>query len=232
MIARIAIVIALGLAASGCGQDFRAPALETTGVPASPLGQVIDVEGVLPHLRLPDTVIPGITMEIRLEMQRVEFGELDARVSFGPARVDWSQTEMEIEDLSDGRITVFVTDQRWTTDRLGPLRIGNTIFEVVLDGAPERGGRYLSGRTWESLSGLEGTFEGWRRHRFLSVGTDFFSSVGRVAEIELVKEREIRTRNGLEIVSSDCFPTYASTLPLTIAVTYTPAPAPIRPTSP
>jgi hypothetical protein len=200
---RAAVVVLLALATLACGEDFQPPELTTTGLPASPLGQVIDVEARLAHLQLPGTLMPGLDLEIRFEMEETGFGELEAKVTYGPARYDWTRTRAEVEDLSGGRTTILVTDERWTTGRLGPLRVNDTFFEVILDGVPERGGRYVSGRSWESLTGLESGFEGWRRHRFLVVGTDFFSSVGRVAEVALVKEREIVVRNGLELVSSD-----------------------------
>ena len=190
---------------AGCGRSFVPPQLDTTGVPASPLGQVIDVEAHLVHLKLPEAKYTGVDLELRFEMEEVGYGELEARVTYGPARYDWTRTEIDVEDLGGGSATIFVTGERWTTGRLGPLRIGTTVFEMLLDGTPERGGRYVSGAAWETLTALESTFEGWRRHRFLVAGTDFFSSVGRISEVALVKEREIVVRNGLEQVSSDPF---------------------------
>jgi hypothetical protein len=190
---------------AGCGKNYVPSQLDTTGVPASPLGQVIDVEVHLGHLKLPEAQFAGVDLDIRFEMAEAGYGALDARVIYGPARYDWTRTEVEVEDLGDGTATVYVTGERWNTGRLGPLRIGTTVFELLLDGVPERGGRYVSGKAWETLTALESGFEGWRRHRFLVAGTDFFSGVGRISEVALVKEREIVVRNGLETVSSDPF---------------------------
>ena len=197
------LLLSAVLVAVGCGGDFRPPALETTGVPASELGQVVDVEVRLETFRLPGSTLAGLEMEIRFEFEETGFGKLPARVFFGPARYDWTRTEVDVEDLGNGRTTVFVTDDRWTTGTLGPLRIDDTLFEIVLDGDPSPGGRHVSGTAWDSLNGPGGTFEGWQRHRFLVVGTDFFSGAGHVSEVALVKESEIVVRNRLELVSSD-----------------------------
>jgi hypothetical protein len=194
----VAIAVLLGVS---CGEDFQPPALPTTGE-LSPVGQVIDVEAGFPHLVLPGRVAGGLEMEIRFEMEETGEGHLPARVFFGPARYEGT-TDVVVEDEGDGRATVFVTEQRWSTGVLGPLRIDDTVFEITLDGVPERGGRYVIGSTWESHTGLQGGFEGWRRHRFLVAGTDFFSGVGRVSEVALLKGDRIVVRPGLELVSSD-----------------------------
>jgi DNA-binding beta-propeller fold protein YncE len=197
------LLLASALLLVSCGGDFRPPALQTTGIPASELAQVIDVEVRLETFRLPGSTLAGLEMEIRFEFEEIGFGKLPARVFFGPARYDWTRTEVEVEDLGDGRTTVFVGDDRWTTGTLGPLRIENTLFEIVLDGDLSPGGRHLSGTAWDTLNGPGGTFEGWQRHRFLVAGTDFVSGTGYVSEVALVKESEIVVRNRLELVSSD-----------------------------
>jgi len=196
-------MMAATMVSVGCGSDFRPPDLATTGVPAAPLGRVIDLEVVLPHLQMPDALVAGLDLELRLELEAGGAGEVAARAFYGPARYDWTRIEAEVEDLGDGTTTVFVSHDRWTTGRLGPLRVEGVTFELVLDGVPRRDGWQVTGQSWESLTGTSGSFEGWRRHRFLVAGTDFFSSFGRVAEVALVKEREIIVRNGLEVVSSD-----------------------------
>ena len=48
--AALSIVVLTTVA--GCGQDFAPPALEPTGVPAAPVGQVIDLEVSLPNLKI------------------------------------------------------------------------------------------------------------------------------------------------------------------------------------
>jgi len=197
----VAAAVALALL-SGCGSDYRPPEFPTTGVPAGPLGQVIDIEASLPLLRVVGSDLAGVELELRIELERVGFGEIPARVEYGRARLPMDSAE--VDDLSDGRTTVTVTPDRWQTGRLGPLRIdGTTTFELVLDGTPHRKGWRPAGRAWESRGSTFGAFEGWRRHRFLVSGSDFLSSTGRVSEVSLVKEAEIRVRPRLELVSSD-----------------------------
>ena len=195
------VVLLSALSALACGSDFRAPSLETTGQTASPLGEVIDLEVALPALQINGATHRGIDMEIQFDLEQSGSGKIPTRVTFGPARVDRHFTE--VEDLSDGRISLFVDGDSWTTARIGPLRIENTAFEVILDGDKTDGGWVVEGRSWESQTGLYGTFRGWRRHRFLVAGSDFFSSAGRVSEVSWVKEREVRVRERLELVSSD-----------------------------
>ena len=197
----VGAAIAAGLCAAGCGDDFEPPRLQATGELVQ-VGQVIDVEADLPWLSLPGTATAGLELEIRFEMEETGHGHLPARVSYGTALYGGT-TPYDVEDQGDGRTTVFVSDTAWSTGRLGPLRVDDTVFEVILTGTPERDARYVSGTSWESITGLDGVFEGWRRHRFLVAGTDFFSNVGRITEVALVKESTIVVRGGLEIVSSD-----------------------------
>ena len=187
---------------TGCGDDFMPPRLQTTGEPPAQVGQVIDVEVSLPWLSLPGTASGGLELEVRFEMEETGHGHLPARVFYGQALYGGT-TPYAVEDQGDGGATVFISDTSWSTGRLGPLRVGDLVFEVVLTGVPERDARHVTGMSWESITGLEGNFEGWRRHRFVVAGTDFFSNVGRIAEVALVKESAIVVRNGLEIVSSD-----------------------------
>jgi hypothetical protein len=200
MRAPAALLATVALAA--CGRDYSPPYQPAEGQPASPLGQVIDLEVHLP-IALPGSLVGGLHLEISLGLDEVGPGKHEARVSYGVAHHDWSRTPVVVEDLGSGITTLFVTDEHWTTGRLGPLRIDSTVFELLLDGTPERGGRHVTGRTWDSLTGLEGSFEAWRQHRFLVAGTDYFSSFGSLSEVVLVKERQIVVRNGLEITSSD-----------------------------
>ena len=197
-----AAVVLLAFLLAGCGQDYRPPQLETTGRPPSPLGQVVDLEASLPNLRIQGSIQRGLELELRLEIEETGPGRLDARYFAGQARYDMTATS--VEDLSNGRTTVTVTANSWTTGRIGPLRVDGTVFEVVLDGDPQNGGWQVSGVSWEGQTGLFGSFQGWRRHRFLVTATDFFAG-GRVVEVAWVKGREIRVRNDLELVSSDPF---------------------------
>ncbi len=194
-------LVFVGMLLAGCGSDFEPPVLDTTGLPAEPLGQVLDLEVDLPNLQIPGAMFRGVELEMRFEVDEVGLGLLPARVVVVKARVD--QRSAEVEDLSDGRTELFVSTTEWRPGRLGPYRIEGAAFEVMLDGTPEPGAWKVSGRSWESQSGIEGTFDGWRRHRFLVAGSDFFSTIGRVTEVAWVKEREMVVREGLELVSSD-----------------------------
>ncbi len=186
---------------AGCGSDYDPPEFETTGVVPARLGDVYDLEVSLPHLPIAGASFAGVELEMTIELEDSGYGTIPARVTYGPARVDMRNAV--VEDLTNGTIDVTVTPTSWTTGRIGPLRIDTTVFEIILDGEPADGGWSVSGRSWESLTALTSTFGGWRRHRFLVAGTDFFSGVGRVAEVALIKESEIRVRHGLELVSSD-----------------------------
>lgn len=195
------IVIALlALVALACGQDYRPADLETTGVPAAPLGQVLDLEVSLPGLQIPGAITRGVELELELELDGTGPGRHDARVRPGTARYDMTETPAEL--LSSGDASVLVTTDSWITETLGPFRIGEAVFEVLLDGVPERGGWTVSGSSWESQSGLRGTFRGWRRQRFLLTATDFFAG-GSVFEVSLVKRGEIRLSNRLEVTGVD-----------------------------
>lgn len=198
--ARAATLPVVALALAGCGSDFRPREFDPTGTPAAPLGQVVDLEISLPALIFPGTSGRGAEIEMLLLIEDAVPGRHPARYVFERARA--AGRGAEIEDLSGGRTTVTISQKAWTTGRVGPLRIDGAVFEMLLDGSPEEGGWQVAGASWESQTGLHGTFRGWRRHRFLVAATDYFSS-GRVAEVSLVKGRELRSRDGLTTVSAD-----------------------------
>ncbi len=192
----------LTLAVSGgCGSDWRPAQLTETGIPAGPLGQVLDVEVRLPALQIPGAMLAGLSLDLRFELDRGGTGKIPARVIFEDARTPLGSAE--VLDLSDGKTLVFVTSKSWFTERLGPIRIGTTVFELLLDGEHSDGAWRVAGRAWESQTATTGDFDGWRRHRFLVAGTDFFSVAGGISEVAWVKERELRIRSDLEFVSSD-----------------------------
>ena len=196
----IALPTCLLVLATACGTDFAPKESAPTGEPAAPLGQVLDLDVSLPNLSIGTAPIRGADFEMRLDIEAGGERRHDARYTAGRARL--AMGSADVEDLSDGRTTVTISDSVWTTGRIGPLRIENTVFEVLLDGAPADGGWSVSGRSRESQTTLDGTFRGWRRHRFLVATTDFFSS-GRIVEVALVKETEIRVSEALESVSTD-----------------------------
>ena len=199
--ARCILVMMVVSLLAGCGSDFKPPSLDTTGAPASPLGQVVDLEVTLPDLLLTGTEWRGVELELRFEIEQVGFGRFPAHVTYGRARFD--RRSAEIEDLSNGRTVVTIAPDTWVTGLLGPLRIEGTVFDLLLGGETTDGGWTASGIAAESLTATQGVFQGWRRHRFLLAGTDFFSEFGRVSEVALIKEGEIVVRNNLDLVSSD-----------------------------
>ena len=181
---KLRAIIGLALWAAlavGCGSDYRPPQLEASDVPAAPIGQVLDLEVALPNLRVMGAMFPGVELEVTFEIEGAGYGRHPARVSFGPARLDMRTAV--VEDLTNGRVDVVIGPDAFRPGRMGPLRIEGTLFELLLNGEPDDGGWSLSGISWESQTGVRGTFQGWRRHRFLVAGTDFFSSVGQVAEV-------------------------------------------------
>lgn len=197
---RLAAVAAL-FALAACGSDYRPPDLPLTGAPAGPLGQVVDAEVDLPHLLALDAGRRGVALDLRIEIERVGFGRLPARVIV--ERAHTPAGSRTVEDLSDGTISVIVGPRRWTTTLIGPLRIGTTLFDLLLDGEHAGDAWVVEGRAFESQSALEGSFRAWRRHRFLVAGTDFFSPIGQVSEVAWVKRRELRVRPALQVTSSD-----------------------------
>jgi hypothetical protein len=198
--ARATLAVLAVAAWCGCGSDYRPQRLESTGEPAAPLGQVVDVEVALPNLMVAGAARPGVDLDLHLAIEGAVEGRHDARYVVDQARVDGHAAA--VEELGTGKTTVTLTASAWTTGRIGPLRVEGTAFELLLDGEPRDGGWSVAGNAFESQTTLPGSFTGWRRHRFLVATTDFFSS-GRVSEVALVKEREIRVRDGLTTVSSD-----------------------------
>ncbi|MCZ6600943.1 MAG: hypothetical protein O7A07_08875 [Acidobacteria bacterium] len=187
----------------GCGSDFVPPSFPTTGQMAEPLGQVMDVDVSLPQLFVPVAQASGLKLILRLEIEAAGFGQHEARYIIEDALADMNLM-VDVEDLGTGVTTITVTPDRWLTTRIGPLRIGGALFELLLEGTPEKGGRFVSGNAWESQTALNGTFNGWARHRFLVATTDL-SAAGRITEVSLVREGEIRVRANLTPVSPDPF---------------------------
>lgn len=193
--------LAAVLALVGCGSDYRPPEFEVTGVPAAPVGQQIDIDVVLPGIVVGGIPGAGVRLEMRLDIEGGGPGKHDARVI--PIRATASGRRVDFENISGAGTSVTIGPDRWFTGRIGALRVGNTSFEMMLDGVPEPGGRAVSGDARESQTGTPGTFEGWRRQRFLAAVTDF--SAGRVAEIAWVRDRAIEVRHDLAPTSGDPF---------------------------
>jgi DNA-binding beta-propeller fold protein YncE len=163
----------------------------------------MDLDVSLPHLFIPEAMAAGLEMDLRLEIETAGPGVHRARYIVVDALADMGLM-VDVEDLGTGYTSITVTPDRWITGRIGPLRIGVASFELLLDGAPEAGGRRVSGEAFESQTALSGTFDGWARHRFLLATTDL-SAAGRVTEVALVRESEIRVRPDLTPVSPDPF---------------------------
>jgi hypothetical protein len=181
------------LVALGCGRDYTPPVLETTGREPPGLGQVLDVHLSFPDLRPLSRTFAGVTFDMRLEIEGQGHGTWPARASYSD----------EVEDLSDGTTLVLFTPDTWSAGTLGPLRIDNTLFELVLTGDSDDGGWSVRGRAYETLTATEGTFVASRRQRFLVAGTDFFSEFGSLSLVEIVRGEEIVVHDELELISSD-----------------------------
>lgn len=194
-------ILSVVVATTGCGVDYSPPSLPTTGVPAGPLGQVLDLDLDFPDMRVLEGDLPGVRFEMRVEMERVGYGDLEARVFYDDAR--GPLRSYTIEDLSQGRATITITPDRWSSGVLGPIRVGGSSFAFVLDGVPSIDTWHVTGGAVSGQSLEIGSFEAWREHRFLVAGTDFFSSAGSIEEVALVRENELRVRHRLELVSSD-----------------------------
>jgi hypothetical protein len=198
----ILVTALLLLLAAACGQSYTPEDEEKEPAEgeAAPLGEQVDLEVTLPNVVIPGSSQRGVNLEMTIEIAESGEGRHDARYVLGRARAGTSPSE--VEDLSNGRTTVTISDSVWTTGRIGPLRIEGAVFEMILDGVPEDGGWFVSGRARESQTTTSGPFRGWRRHRFLVAGTDFFSG-GVVSEVALVKNSEVIVRRNLVTVSSD-----------------------------
>jgi len=197
------VLLLVALFMAGCGADYVPPSFPTTGMPAEPLGQVMDLDVSLPQFFVPEAMAAGLTLDLRLEIESAGPGLHRASYHVVAALADMGLM-VDVEDLGTGTTSVTVTGDRWITGRIGPLRIGVATFEMLLDGTPEAAGRRVSGEALESQTALSGTFTGWARHRFLLATTDL-SAAGRVSEVSLVREREIRVRADLTPVSPDPF---------------------------
>ncbi len=186
--------------AAGCGSDYEPPRRATTGLPAGSLGPVLDVEIELPNLRI-GTAPPGVTLDLRLELERDGDGAVPARVVPGTAR--WGMQSAPLVRLDDEPTVVDRDGATLSADGLGPFRVQLTAFDVFLDGSDDDGDGRFTGTATETQSGLPGTFDAWRRRRFLVAGTDFVSTTGRLDLVAWVRDERIETRLALESVSSD-----------------------------
>jgi len=192
-------VLLLALVVGGCGSDFRPPPGATTGRPAAPLGETFDVVARFPAFAAPGRD-PGLELEVVFDLEAGAEGERPAHVGYTAARLGGQP--VAVTDASGGRARVTVGGGLWTTGRIGPVLVEGTSFEFALRGTVEAGGFRVAGESWESQTGVLGTFRGWRRHRFLVAGSDFFAA-GRVDLVELVRGGEIRVEKGVAPASPD-----------------------------
>lgn len=195
----VTIVLA---AAVGCGSDYTPSETETSGRDAAPLGRVYDLDVSLPHVVFGTGQDVGVLLDVRLQVQGAFPGSHEAAVSYGDARVGGRR--VPVEDLSSGTTTLLEDEDTWSTTRIGPIRVEGTTFEYTLSGAPEDQAWVARGDAQESQTALGGSFEAWRRHRFLAATTDFGFG-GTVDLVELRRESEIVVRANRAATSSDPF---------------------------
>ncbi|MDQ7006522.1 MAG: hypothetical protein Q9Q40_04760 [Acidobacteriota bacterium] len=196
------LLLVWGLASllAGCGGEVRPSAGEPSGPAAEELGEIFDLDVELPHLVFPDRAERGARLTLVLEISGRGEGRRPARVVLQSARVGGAP--VPVVDLGSGEVQVDVAGDDWQTSRIGPLQLEGSAFEVVLRGRLEDAGHALAGVSWESQSGLEGTFVGWRRQRFLVAATDFLSS-GRLRVLSVARGRELIDEGAGASVSSD-----------------------------
>jgi hypothetical protein len=193
--------VPFALLLAACGGDYRPPVRTATGT-AAPLGQVMDLEVSLPFLWIDGAAQRGVTLDIRMDLEGQGEGEHPAQLTFESAKLV-NGPPVGVIDLSGGRTTVTVSSRGgWVTDVFGPLVVEETPFDLWLVGKLEAEGWRVSGEAYETQTGGPGSFQGWRRHRFLVAGSDFLAA-GRVQQVDLVKETELRVRQNVESVSSD-----------------------------
>ncbi len=197
-----AAALLLLVAGAGCGGDYRPPSKRSTGE-AAPLGVVLDLEVSLPSVFIDTAGVRGVDLELHLEIDGIGDGEHEAQVVFEAARL-FTGFPVGIRDLTSGEVLVTVIGDAWITGTMGPILVERTPFTLSLIGTIRDDGWWvIDGAALETQAGGQGTFRSWRRHRFLVASTDFLGGVGRVDEVSLVKETEIRRRTNLTSVSSD-----------------------------
>lgn len=183
-----------------CGQDYEPPEPETSGQEAAAIGQVLDLEVVLPHLVYPGSGTLTTRLSVSIELPLAGEGSAEGQVEYERASVGGAAATLH--DLSTGKATITRAGDLWRSGRIGPIEVDGVSFEYMLRGSVQRRGWRLVGTSWESQSGGEGSFLGWRRDRFLVVGTDYLAS-GRVELVELVRGQEIRVQHDLARTSPD-----------------------------
>lgn len=189
------------VAAAGCGSDYDPPAGTVTGSDAAPVGQVLDLEVDLPHLSFPGRPAGvGAVLDVSLALPSGASGTHEARVTYRGARVGGES--VDVEDVSDRTAEVTIGGRAWSTGRIGPVQIEGTGFEYALRGETADAGWKVAGASWESQTGLEGTFAGMRRHRFLVAGTDYLAA-GRLYVVSLASEAELLAGGTRARASSD-----------------------------
>jgi hypothetical protein len=188
--------------AVGCGQDYEPPEQEgPAGADAAPVGQVVDLDVELPHLSFPGRPAGiGARLDVRIDLPSGEDGAHAAEVEHLGAWVGGEP--VQVEEVFSGETTVTISGGEWRTGRIGPISIEGTGFEYALRGRLEQGGWVVAGVSWESQTGLEGEFAGWRRHRFLVAGTDYVAA-GRGEIVSLKRESELVARHGVVRTSTD-----------------------------
>jgi hypothetical protein len=197
------VLVLLGVVAlTGCGHDYEpTEGGPPAGAEAAPVGQVLDVDVGLPHLSFPGRPAGvGATLDVRFDLPTARDGSHQAEVAHLGATVGGES--VEVEEVFSGDVMVTISGGSWQTGRIGPISIEGTGFEYALRGQLEQGGWRVVGVSWESQTGLEGPFAGWRRHRFLVVGTDHVAA-GRGAVVSLKRESALAGRHDVVSTSTD-----------------------------
>jgi DNA-binding beta-propeller fold protein YncE len=96
-----------------------------------------------------------------------------------------------------------LVDGAFDTDFFGPIKLGTSGLLLRLTGRLEDGARRVAGGA--AIYGIseDGFFTAIKRRRYLVAGTDFTSSVGKVAAVSVRYDSRFGSDDDLEVVSSD-----------------------------
>lgn len=195
------LLTAASITTAGCGGNYSPPPDESSGDPAAPLAErAFDVDVDLPHVTIGTDASVGVVLDMRLEVRGVGPGEHETLVTWGDAIVDGRR--VPVEDVSGGKTVLVESEDTWRTDRIGPIRVENTTFELFLNGEPAEGGWRASGSARESQTGLGGRFDAWRRHRVLVASTDY-AIAGSIDLIEVRRDSAVFAKLERARASSD-----------------------------
>jgi hypothetical protein len=203
-----AAVLLLALGGLGCGGGgYRGPGGHPLPGPGARLDPIYDLTVSFP---LSDVISGGVTYHGILLDLAVTFEDATVRdadplyrapcdvvsVAAGGVPQTWSLPQPIV-------ITGSINGTAFATDPFGGIRFGTANLVLTLDGTIEAGARRIEGTAELFGTAERGTFIAVRRRRYLVTGTDFQSSVGEAAMVEVRYERDVSVSGNLQSISSD-----------------------------